>query len=262
MQKHTFVICAYKESPYLQECIESLKKQTVSSEIIMVTSTPNVYISDMAEKYGIKLYINPGEGGITQDWNFGYQQTKTPYVTIAHQDDFYKKDYTKHALQMMETSKKPLLFFSDYAELRNGKVIKDNTLLNVKRLMLKPLKIRSFQKSRWIRRRILSMGSPICCPSVCYAKENLPQVIFKNGFRSCEDWEAWEMISKRKGEFLYNKEILMYHRIHEDSETSAIIHDNARSLEEYTMYCKFWPKWIAKILTKQYAKGQNSNNLD
>lgn len=53
----------------------------------------------------------------------------------------------------------------------------------------------------------------------------------------------------------------MMHRIHEGSETSAIIHDNGRSYEEYTMYRKFWPEWFAKILVKQYAKGQKSNNL-
>ena len=39
--KHTFVICAYKESAYLEECILSLKQQTVKSNIIMITSTPN-----------------------------------------------------------------------------------------------------------------------------------------------------------------------------------------------------------------------------
>ena len=43
--KHTFVICAYKESSYLEECIVSLEKQTVKSNILMVTSTPNAFIS-------------------------------------------------------------------------------------------------------------------------------------------------------------------------------------------------------------------------
>ena len=36
--KHSFVICAYKESPFLEECIQSLEKQTVKSTIKMVTS--------------------------------------------------------------------------------------------------------------------------------------------------------------------------------------------------------------------------------
>ena len=55
---HTFVICAYKESPFLEKCILSLKKQIVESSIIIITSTPNAYISKMADKYDIPLYIN------------------------------------------------------------------------------------------------------------------------------------------------------------------------------------------------------------
>ena len=80
---HTFAICAYKESPYLEECILSLKNQTVKSNIIMATSTPNEWIQGLAEKYEIPLYINTGEGGIAQDWNFAYRQAKTDYVTAA-----------------------------------------------------------------------------------------------------------------------------------------------------------------------------------
>lgn len=258
---HTFVICAYKESPFLEECIQSLKEQTVKSKIMIVTSTPNSYIEELASKWKLPLFVNEGPGGITQDWNFAYQCADTPYITIAHQDDIYEKDYLKKAMERLSASKKPLIFFTDYGELRCGKKVTSNTLLKVKRLMLFPLQFRCLQNSRRIRRIILAFGSPICCPSVTYAKENLPEVIFKNGFRSCEDWEAWEMISRLPGSFLYCKDILMYHRIHEGSETSAIIGDNARSREEFTMYCKFWPKWIARILVKQYARGQKSNQL-
>ena len=32
---HTLVICAYKESPFLEECIVSLKKQNIQSHIIL-----------------------------------------------------------------------------------------------------------------------------------------------------------------------------------------------------------------------------------
>lgn len=41
---HTFAVCAYKESPYLEECLASLVRQTVSSNRIIVTSTDNDYI--------------------------------------------------------------------------------------------------------------------------------------------------------------------------------------------------------------------------
>lgn len=259
--KHTFVICAYKESPYLEDCIESLKKQTVSSEIIMMTSTLNVHIEQVARKYNIPLYVREGASDIVLDWNYGYNKVLTPYLTIAHQDDIYLPDYTKHVLEEFKHSKKPLIFFSDYGELRGDEIVTKNRLLTVKRIMLIPLRWRVFFGNRFVRRRILSFGSPICCPSVAYARENLPREVFKQGFRSNEDWEAWEKLSRLQGDFIYDKEILMYHRIHEESETSAIIQDNKRSDEDMEMYSKFWPKPIAKLLVKLYADGQKSNDL-
>ena len=63
-KQHTFVICAYKESPYLEECILSLKNQTQESRILMITSTPNAHITSLADKYQISLLVNEGEGGI------------------------------------------------------------------------------------------------------------------------------------------------------------------------------------------------------
>ena len=102
--KHTFVICAYKESAFLEECIESLEEQTVTSTIIMVTSTPCDYISNMAQKHGIELYVNDGETGISADWNFGISMAKTQYVTVAHQDDVYRRNYTVECMHAMELS--------------------------------------------------------------------------------------------------------------------------------------------------------------
>jgi len=176
-RNHTFVICAYKESPYLEACIQSLQAQTVSSRILMVTSTPNPWIEKCSEKYGIPLEINTGEKGITQDWNFAYHKAKTEFITIAHQDDVYLPGYTEQILTRLKKAKKPLIAFTDYGELREGKVELHNQLLKIKRLMLFPLRGKIFSGSRFVRRRILSMGCPICCPSVTFARKNLPEKI-------------------------------------------------------------------------------------
>lgn len=260
-KKHTFVICAYKESPFLEQCILSLKNQSVASNIIMVTSTPNTYICNLAEKYQMKLFINEGESGIVQDWNFGYEKCDTPYITIAHQDDIYFRDYAKRAVSFLENAKIPLIYFSDYCEIRNGKEVKSNQLLKIKRILLLPLKPKIFRTSRFIRRRSLSFGNGICCPAVTFARDNLPDPVFSVHFRSDEDWQAWERISKLKGSFVYDSTIQMGHRIHEGSETSVILGDNARSKEDYEMFCKFWPRCIARILTKFYSKSEKSNKI-
>ena len=257
---HTFVVCAYKESPYLEECITSLLSQSLpGSNILVSTSTPNDHIRGIAEKYGLPLFVNTGKASIAYDWNFGYSQAKTPYITLAHQDDVYEPGYVEAAMNAFSSSKKPLIFFTDYYELRNGEPVKENRLLKIKRLLLLPMRIIAFKNSRFVRRRCLSLGCPICCPSVSFAKENLPEPVFVHGYRSDVDWQAWETLSRLKGAFLYDKRPLMMHRVHDGSETSAVLQDNVRTKEDYEMFCKFWPKWMAKKLTKVYASSEKSN---
>lgn len=258
---HTFVICAYKESPYLSECVDSLKRQTVSSGILMVTSTPNAYIEKIAKDNDISLYVNDGERGITQDWNFALSQAKTRYVTIVHQDDVYEKEYTHTVVSAMEKEKHPLIGFCDYGELHNGVKVYETGMLMIKRAMLSPLKIRALYNSRFTRRCILSFGDPICCPSVTFCMDNLAMPVFKNHFRSCEDWEAWESISRRKGSFVYIPERLVYHRIHGESETTKIIDDGARVYENYEMFRKFWPAPVAKLLNRLYTGAERYNKI-
>ena len=91
---HTFAVCAYKESEYLEECVRSLLGQTVKSSILIATSTPNDSIKAVAEKYELPLCVNEGPSSIAYDWNFAYSKVQTPYLTIAHQDDVYPVSYT------------------------------------------------------------------------------------------------------------------------------------------------------------------------
>lgn len=258
---HTFAVCAYKESEYLEACIESLLNQTAKSQILISTSTPNDKIKATAEKYGIPVYVNTGEASIAYDWNFAYSQVKTPYLTLAHQDDVYLPEYLETAMKAFESAQKPLIFFTDYYELRDGTPVAKNKLLRIKRILLWPMRFRCFKNSRFIRRRSLSLGCPICCPSVSFARKNLPKAVFEHGYRSNVDWQAWEKISRLKGAFLYCKKPLMMHRVHADSETSAVLRDHVRTKEDFEMFSKFWPKWIAKKLMAVYATSEKSNQL-
>lgn len=51
--------------------------------------------------------------------------------------------------------------------------------------MLLPLRIRKFWSSKFIRRRILSFGCAICCPSVTFDKKNLPQPVIPSRIQEC-----------------------------------------------------------------------------
>ena len=53
---HTFVILAYKESDDLEDCIKSVLKQSVKSNVVIATSTPNDFITDLA---GFPAKVSP-----------------------------------------------------------------------------------------------------------------------------------------------------------------------------------------------------------
>ena len=254
---HTFVICAYKVSPYLEECIKSILAQSVQSNVLMVTSTPNEHIEKLAKKYNIKLIINKGKSGIGPDWNFGVSNTNTDYVTVAHQDDIYNSDYLENIVEKINKKKDFVIAFSDYNELKNGEVIPLTINLKIKKILLKPLKINN--KSRFLKRIALRFGSSICCPSVTLNTRILGKTPYKTELKCNLDWDTWYECTKYKGRFMYIDKPLMKHRIHEQSETSNLIENNVRIKEDYVMFCKFWPNWFARIIMKFYKKAINTN---
>ncbi len=259
--RHTFVICAYKESEYLEACIRSLLRQTIPSRVVIATSTPNAYIQKTAEKYHLEVFINQGESGIAGDWNFAYSCSDSEFTTIAHQDDIYKKQYAETMIAALTGADHPLIAFCDYSEIRGKKEVRKSRNLQIKRVLLTPLKVRRLAGRRWAKRFVLRFGNAICCPSVTYASGNLSGKMFEQHFRSNVDWQTWERLSNTRGEFIYVPQILMSHRIHEGSETSATIQDHERGKEDFEMFCKFWPTWIARKLTGAYSASEESNSL-
>ncbi len=263
-QDHTFAICAYGKSEYLEECIKSVVDQKVKTNVIICTSTPSEYIEDLSGKYNLPLYVNKEKAfrsNIAEDWNYAISMAETPLITIAHQDDIYKEDYSREVIEHLNMAFRPLIAFTDYSELRNGIEVSNIRNLNIKRIMLAPLRMRQLWGSIFVRRRILSLGSAICCPSVTYVKPNLPEQLFAPGYKVNLDWQAWERFSKIKGEYVFVNDILMSHRIHVESETSRNISDSNRTKEDYDMLCKFWPGWIAGIIEHWYKKAETQNEV-
>lgn len=115
---HTFAICAYGDSPYLEECMASLACQGCGSEVICCTSTPSPYIYRLAGKYGIPVYVREGKSNIRQDWLFAFEKAAGELVTITHQDDRYGKEYGKTLLSMYRKYPDMTVFCSDYATIR------------------------------------------------------------------------------------------------------------------------------------------------
>ena len=258
-EDHTWLICAYRESAYLEECIQSLRQQTVPSRMIITTSTPNTHISCLGEKYNIPVHVNPVHSGIGEDWNFALETGNTELLTIAHQDDIYEPFYTEELLKAANRKKNIIIYFTNYGELRNGRKVNSNRLLRVKRLVLFPVML--FPASVRARRLSLSFGNPICCPSATYRKSVIRDYPFSTNYKSNMDWDMHERLSRLKGLFFYNTKICMYHRIHRESTTSETIVDHLRTEEDYEILKKFWPEKMARKWSRYYAISEKSNEV-
>lgn len=258
--QHSFAICAYGRSQYLEECIQSVLQQDVGgSEVFISTSTPSSWLDGIAEKYNLPIFINDGESGIGQDWNYAYSRAHGKYVTIAHQDDIYCPGYVATAVSMLDRAKKPILFFCDYGELRGDAITTESLNLSIKKWLLRGLRNGRNADNIRTRRRALSFGCAISCPSVTLVKENCPDMPYQTKMKCSLDWDTWEHLSRIEGSFIYSTDVLMYHRIHEESATTRLIGDRTRLNEDREMYERFWPKPIASFLTKLYSISLSSN---
>ena len=61
---HSFAVCAYGDSPYLEACLRSLVRQSVPSERLLCTATPSVFLKDLAKKYGFRYCVREGRRGL------------------------------------------------------------------------------------------------------------------------------------------------------------------------------------------------------
>lgn len=257
---HTFIILAYKSSPHLEACIKSVTNQTYPSQVIIATTTPNSHIENLAKKYHLKIIEGP-HTNIGGDFDFAVHASKTPLVTIAHQDDIYDQTYSETIIKAYQKHPDSSIIFTDYYEIRGRQKTYTNTNLKIKRLLLLPAKIKKSLKSRYSKRSILKFGNSICCPAVTFIIKNCPKDIFKSHFKCNCDWHAWENLSRKKGAFTFVPQPLMGHRISTESTTTDIINQGVRTKEDYEIFRRFWPTPIAKLLTKFYQKSEKSNQL-
>jgi glycosyltransferase involved in cell wall biosynthesis len=262
MTNHSFAIVAYKDSPYLPDCLDSLKAQTVKSEIYITTSTPSLYIAETAKKYGVKVFTTEQGKGIAHDWNFGLSIAKTKYVTLAHQDDLYNSNYAELCTKAAEKFNDTLICFTGYTEIVDDKERSSTLMLTAKKIMnFMFMPFKKNIKTRGWKKFSQSFGTAIPCPSVMYNKKTLHDFAFSGKYKVSLDWDAWLRMSEMEGRFVYVPKMLSKHRIHKASATTEGIQGNVRQQEDFEIYCRIWPKFIAKLLSKFYAGSYKSNEV-
>lgn len=254
--KHTFSICAYKDSPYIEDCIVSLENQAIKSNIIMCTSTPSSYLSKLAERHGIRLYVREGKSSLFDDWNFAAEkavsETNAELVTIAHQDDIYERNYTRALAKAVRIYPDMSLFCTRYRTIdKDGKLIQGRAE-HVKRVLRTLLRMRRLADKRIIKRSALILGNGICCPSCTYNIKLTGLPVFKNKEHFVIDWETLLRLADEPGRFVCVERELMDYRIHDGAETKKNIDNHNREHEEYAVFKGIWPAPVAWLIMRFY----------
>lgn len=248
---HTFVVCAYGESPYLEACVRSVVNQTEKTNVIMSTSTMNEHIRSIADQYQLPLYLNPGEGGMQDNWNFGVSCAKTDFVTVCHQDDYYHPDYFQSIRPFL--SDDMLLLHTSYLDVLEGREFRNFN--NQMRLVLNfPLRSRYLQRVCLAKKNALRFGNSICCPSCTYHVSLLGQPVFVSKLRHSCDWDIYINMAEQKGAMVYLPQTLCYKRTHAASATAGDIRTGIREREDKYLFERLWPSPIAHMMLAIYKK--------
>lgn len=260
-KKHSFIVLAYRNSPYLEDCIISLKNQTVQSDIYIMTSTPSSFLEDIAQKHKIPVLINRHPNGIASDWSFAYNHCKTEYLTLVHQDDVYLPEYTQSCLKVANAANgiEDLIIFTGYNELIAEKIRDSSFHLFIKDILLLPFLYKQKISSVFLKHFILSFGNPIPCPTVMYHKTAIGQFEFLRYFQCNMDWDAWLRLAQEKGAFVYVKSKLVKHRIHRDTQTFRQIQENVRQKEDRVIFERLWTRPMAIFLASIYSLATKFN---
>ena len=258
---HTFAIPVYRAAPNLAALIESLRAQNgVPSEILLTSSTSSAELEAVARRYSLALHINPLRIDIAADWNFALGAARTEFVTLAHQDDLFAPAYAAQLTCALRRHPGAVFAFCDYSEHTPMGARPTNINLRIKRA-LRRLAFGAHECITEPRQkvRLLSLGNPICCPSVMFNRSALKDFHFPAGFQTNLDWMAWLDLARKPGGFVYVHERLVSKGVHAASETTATIANRAREREDRAIFDALWPRPVAATLASLYKFGYRAN---
>lgn len=258
---HTFAVCAYKESAFLEDCIKSVVEQTVKSNVIVCTPTPCDFITNICKKYDLPLFINTKEDADAQDsWNFALQSAGTKYVTICHQDDCYDPRYFETVRKYFDD--KLLFLHTNYKNIftdeNNNSTVRTSKNVVFKRIIHFFFANKWQQSSIFFKKCDLSFGNSICCPTCTYNKSNLEFPLFISKYRHGIDWDLYIKLACRPGRVAYVRKPVLFKRIHVNSQTTDDVRSGVRKQEDIEIYSRLWPGFMSKILQKILSRFYNA----
>lgn len=262
--RHVFSVPCYGDSPYLEELIRSLLRQSLRAHIILVSAGDSAFLRELSARFGLPLYLREGKPCLRDDWNFAYEKGAelAELVTIAHQDDLYDPDYLKAVLHAFSLYPDMSLFFCDCRTIDASGNVFSRRAEAVKRFLR--LRLRNHERAdrRSVKLSALRFGNGIICPSCCYRPSLCGTPLFQNSYRFIIDWDTFLRLSRRPGRFLSLEKPLLSYRVHGGAETARQIESHNREKEEEEEFRKLHGAFLAGILMLFYRRAYSAYGKD
>ena len=125
------IIPNYNNEKYIEECIESVVKQSYENiDVIVVddysTDNSREIITALANKYDniIPIFLDKNQG-VSHARNVGIERAKTEYITCLDGDDYYfNKDKIKNEVELLEKKGSKSLAYSATVFVANDGIAK------------------------------------------------------------------------------------------------------------------------------------------
>ena len=132
MAKYSFIIPVYNVERYLDECINSILKQTYKDfEIILVDDGSTDSSPEICDKYGKKQrcikIIHQENGGLSVARNNGLKLAAGRFIIFLDSDDYWIDNCGLERLDELTDTIPDIIYFSSYGLYENagGKLVKD-----------------------------------------------------------------------------------------------------------------------------------------
>ena len=127
------------------------------------------------------VIVNPKAEGIAADWNFALAATGAARVTLAHQDDVYFEGFAARSLALLDAQPRAAACFTGYQEIDDDGAPVTSRLSRVKHLIEAVVLGSATAVSGARLRAFLSLGNPLPCSSVTFARDRIADFRFAGG---------------------------------------------------------------------------------
>lgn len=226
MEKYlTIALPVYKRTDYFRKAIESAINQTVPCSILVVdNNSPHDEFRKIIESYNNPLieYIKTSET-VPQDENFNncIRYTKTPWITILHDDDYLHCQFAELTKNILEKHGDSIGGFSvrNHVSAEEWEGVSERVKLPKKGIIVRP----SFFYFKQL--------SPF--PGVVFKRElGLKLNGFDVPLHPIADLDFWRRLTENSV-MLYIDQPLAYYRISPNQSTNRLIDDMINNVYTY-----------------------------